>query len=92
MYERGNLYFHLICPLIAMVEFLFLQAPEREGKKAFPFAHSFLGMIPTALYGKTKSVLVVPMENMDGEITGVVQLINREGRRGQIAIFGQVEE
>lgn len=41
---------------------------------------------------KTKLVLVVPMENMDGEITGVVQLINREGRRGQIAIFGQAEE
>lgn len=47
MYERGNFWFHLICPLVAMMEFLVLSL----GEKKISFVWSFIPVIPVALYG-----------------------------------------
>lgn len=44
LYSGSNLYFHLVIPLIAMVEFLML-----EGE--IPFRYAVISAVPTFLYG-----------------------------------------
>ncbi|MBR6403459.1 MAG: hypothetical protein IKS48_08775 [Eubacterium sp.] len=46
LYEGSNKFFHLIVPLIAIVEFIFM---EVDGK--IPFRYTFLAVIPAVLYG-----------------------------------------
>lgn len=46
MYQGGNRYFHLIVPLIAMVEFLFL-----ETKKKIPFKYAIWSAALALVYG-----------------------------------------
>ena len=49
MYKGGNLFFHLIVPILAMVEFVFF---EREDKDRFiPFRFTFIAAIPSVIYG-----------------------------------------
>lgn len=45
MYYGSNLFFHLIIPLLAILEMIFLAEED------ISFRESFLGMIPTLLYG-----------------------------------------
>ena len=47
LYRDANLYFHLILPLVSMIEFLLLCI----NKSNFPFRYSFLTMIPPFIYG-----------------------------------------
>lgn len=47
MYAKGNFWFHLICPLVAMIEFVVLSLVEKK----IPFVWSFIPVIPVALYG-----------------------------------------
>ncbi|MCR5212969.1 MAG: hypothetical protein K6E10_01005 [Eubacterium sp.] len=47
LYQGSNLYFHLILPLVAMVEFVFLDS----GQDGIRFKTTFLTIIPTFLYG-----------------------------------------
>ena len=44
-YRYGNLFFHLIEPVIAVVEFLYTK------KKRIPFIYAFYSAIPTFIYG-----------------------------------------
>lgn len=46
LYRAGNLYFHLIVPLVAMAEFLFIRLDEK-----LPFYYTFISAIPAFLYG-----------------------------------------
>ena len=43
-YKRGNLYFHLLLPVTAMIEFLFIK------RKRLPFRYTVFAAIPTLLY------------------------------------------
>ncbi len=45
MYIGSNLFFHLIVPLLAMVDFVLL-----EGEEKIPFKVTFIAIIPTFLY------------------------------------------
>ncbi|MBQ3783535.1 MAG: hypothetical protein II838_08855 [Lachnospiraceae bacterium] len=47
MYAEGNLWFHLICPLIAMAELVLLTID----KKKMPIKWSMITMIPVFIYG-----------------------------------------
>ena len=47
MYKGGNLYYHLLEPLVAMTEFVILKTISER----IPFKKTFLAMIPTAVYG-----------------------------------------
>ena len=44
-YKRGNLYFHLLLPVTAMIEFIFIR------RKKIPFKFTVFAAIPTLLYG-----------------------------------------
>ena len=44
-YKRGNLFFHLLLPLAAMVEFIVVRRPK------MPFRHAIFAAVPTLLYG-----------------------------------------
>ena len=44
-YQRGNLYFHLLLPLTAMVEFVLVRRPK------MPFIYAVFAAVPTLLYG-----------------------------------------
>ena len=44
-YKRGNLFFHLLEPLAAMAEFIFIR------RKKIPFKYTVISAIPTLLYG-----------------------------------------
>ncbi len=46
MFERGNLYFHLICPLLAMAEFILLSLNEKK----IPMKAVLITGIATAAY------------------------------------------
>ena len=46
LYERGNLYFHLIVPLLAMAEFLIIR-----GKEKIPFKYAFYCAALSLAYG-----------------------------------------
>ena len=43
-YKRGNLYFHLLLPVTAIIEFLFIK------RKRLPFRYTVFAAIPTILY------------------------------------------
>lgn len=43
-YKRGNLYFHLLLPVTAIIEFLFIK------RKRLPFRYTVFAAIPTLLY------------------------------------------
>ncbi len=47
MYKNANLYFHLIIPVIAMAQFLFIYA----GRGVLSFKRTFFAMMPPAIYG-----------------------------------------
>ena len=44
-YKRGNLYFHLLLPVTAMIEFIVVR------RKKMPFRYTVFAAIPTLLYG-----------------------------------------
>ena len=44
-YRRGNLFFHLLEPVIAMIEFILVR------RKMIPFKYTVLAAVPTLLYG-----------------------------------------
>ena len=44
-YKRGNLFFHLLEPLTAMIEFILIR------RKKMPFRYSVFAAVPTLLYG-----------------------------------------
>ena len=44
-YKRGNLYFHLLLPVTAMVEFIFIK------RQKMPFRYAVFSAVPTLLYG-----------------------------------------
>ena len=46
LYERGNLYFHLIVPLLAMAEFLIIRTREK-----IPFKYTLYSALLALLYG-----------------------------------------
>lgn len=46
MYSRSNFVFHLIVPLLAMIDFVLLNSDEK-----IPFRYTFYAMIPSILYG-----------------------------------------
>ena len=47
LYKNSNLYFHLLLPVVAMIEFAFFDTGERK----LPFKNTFLTVIPTLVYG-----------------------------------------
>lgn len=44
-YKRGNLFFHLLEPVVAMVEFILIR------RKKIPFKYTIIAAVPTLLYG-----------------------------------------
>lgn len=44
-YKRGNLFFHLLEPVVAMVEFILIR------RKKIPFKYTVIAAVPTLLYG-----------------------------------------
>ena len=46
MYERGNLFFHLLCPVVAMLEMYLIGMTSEK----IPLRTTMLAMIPTFLY------------------------------------------
>lgn len=44
-YKRGNLFFHLLLPVMAMAEFIVVK------RKRIPFLHTIIAAVPTLLYG-----------------------------------------
>lgn len=44
-YKRGNLFFHLLLPLTAMIEFIMVK------REKMPFRYTVLAAVPTFLYG-----------------------------------------
>ena len=44
-YKRGNLFFHLLEPLVAIVEFILIR------RKKMPFKYTVIAAVPTLLYG-----------------------------------------
>ena len=44
-YRRGNLFFHLLLPVMAMAEFIVVK------RKRIPFLHTIIAAVPTLLYG-----------------------------------------
>lgn len=44
-YKRGNLFFHLLLPVVAMTEFVIVR------RKKIPFRHTVFAAVPTLLYG-----------------------------------------
>lgn len=44
-YKRGNLFFHLLLPLVAMFEFITVR------RKRIPFRHTVIAAVPTFIYG-----------------------------------------
>ena len=44
-YKRGNLFFHLLEPLVAIVEFILIR------RKKLPFKYTVIAAVPTLLYG-----------------------------------------
>ena len=44
-YKRGNLFFHLLEPLVAIVEFILIR------RKKIPFKYTVIAAVPTLLYG-----------------------------------------
>ena len=54
MFEGNNLYMHLITPLLMIVSFAFA-----ESKGDMPFKGTFLGLVPTAVYGMVYIVEVL---------------------------------
>ena len=49
MYKGGNLFFHLIVPLLAMVEFVVFEKESREEK--ISLRYTFIAVIPSVIYG-----------------------------------------
>jgi hypothetical protein len=44
-YKRGNMFFHLLEPVVAMVEFILIR------RKKIPFKYTVIAAVPTLLYG-----------------------------------------
>ena len=49
LYQGGNLFFHLIVPVIAMCEFVFFS--DEESDKEITFKSTFIAVIPSVVYG-----------------------------------------
>lgn len=59
-YKRGNLFFHLLLPLTAMVEFIVVRRPK------MPFRYCVFAAVPTLLYGLGYMVNIL-INGMGGE-------------------------
>ncbi|SEG00944.1 hypothetical protein SAMN04487934_106102 [Eubacterium ruminantium] len=51
MYKGGNLWFHLIIPVTAMIEFIFVDEMNWKGKDSFPFKYTFFSAVTSVVYG-----------------------------------------
>ncbi len=49
MYKGGNLFFHLIVPVIAVAEFVVLEKEKRD--ESILFRYTFIAAIPSVIYG-----------------------------------------
>ena len=58
-YKRGNLFFHLLLPLTAMIEFILVK------REKMPFRYTILAAVPTFLYG-TGYMLNILINGMGG--------------------------
>lgn len=61
MFTGKSLYLHLICPLLAIVSLVFLEADD-TGKRL----HSILGVIPTFIYANVYLVMVIVVGKANG--------------------------
>lgn len=60
MLAGKNLYLHLICPVLAILSYIFTEFSN--GKKRNVFIYSIYGIIPTLLYGFVYLIMVVVVE------------------------------
>ncbi|MCR4847156.1 MAG: hypothetical protein K5865_10490 [Eubacterium sp.] len=51
MYQNGNLWFHLIVPVAAMVGFIFFDSKADKTNIKMPFRYTFVAAIPSLVYG-----------------------------------------
>ncbi len=51
MYQNGNLWFHLIVPVTAMIGFIFFDSKTDEAGVKMPFRYTFAAAIPSLIYG-----------------------------------------
>ncbi len=51
MYQNGNLWFHLIVPVTAMIGFIFFDSKTDEADIKMPFRYTFAAAIPSLIYG-----------------------------------------
>ena len=75
MYKGGNLFFHLIVPVLAMIEFVFF---EREDKDRYiPLRFTFIAAIPSVIYGFGYLINILINVKVNGRIlmTGMAFLI-----------------
>ena len=63
-YKRGNLFFHLLLPLTAMVEFIVVSRPK------MPFRYCVFAAVPTLLYGLGYMVNIL-INGMGGQASDV---------------------
>lgn len=60
MFAGGNLFMHLICPLLAIISYLFLESYECVGNS---FLQSLYGLIPVIVYGAVYLTMVVILDD-----------------------------
>lgn len=63
MYTNNNLFFHLICPVIAIVSLL-----VAEHTSELKFKHTFFGLAPAGIYAIYYSINVLIHMNPDGTV------------------------
>ena len=51
MYQGGNLWFHLIIPVTAMIEFICFDEDNWQGKDSFPFKYTIIAATSSVIYG-----------------------------------------
>ncbi len=51
MYQNGNLWFHLIVPVTAMLGFVLLDSKSDETNTKIPFRFTFIAAVPSLIYG-----------------------------------------
>ena len=83
MYEKNNLWWHLICPLLSMFSFAFFES----GRKIKPAA-SVLSVIPTAVYGAVYLTMVLLVGEKNGGWADFYGF--NIGGRWYISLFGML--
>ena len=51
MYQGGNLWFHLIIPVTAMIEFILFDEANWQGEDSFPFKYTIISAVTSVIYG-----------------------------------------